>query len=84
MTEKPSGMEMMLNSLLKAAGFDPKLIVQNVENFAQQFQGALAQLQARLDMIDARLERLEIALEVASLKEDNEAAIPVRLNGQQQ
>lgn len=72
MTEKLSGMEMMLNSLLKAAGFDPSVIRKNIEDAAGSFKGAIDALASRLDaidnrmaQIDARLQRIEIAMDIA-------------------
>ena len=68
---KLSGMEMMLNSLLKAAGFDPNEIAKNIQITVKGFQDATVALQKRLDAIhaeqqlmNARLERIEMALDI--------------------
>jgi len=76
--QKLSGMEQMLNSLLKAAGFDPRQITENIDKTVKGFQGAMQALQDRLDkidqrqtIIDARLERIEIHLAISPRTEDN-------------
>lgn len=67
-----SGMEMMLNSLLKAAGFDPTELKKNIEETVSGFQQMARTIGERLEaidkrqaIIDARLERMEIHLGVS-------------------
>lgn len=83
--QKLSGIEMMMNSLLKAAGFDPRIIADNVVKTVKEFQDATAALQHRLDAVDlhlmennARLERIELALEIRRESVDTDTA-PRRL-----
>ena len=45
---KLSGMEMMLNSMMRAAGFDPKIIVEGMTTVISQIQGGL---QATVDSL---------------------------------
>ena len=66
MAEKMTGMEMMMNSLLKAAGFDPTELKAAIENTIGGFQAMAKAIFDRIDaidkrqsIIDARLERLE-------------------------
>jgi hypothetical protein len=85
---KPSGMEMMIINMLKAAGLNVNDIKANIENFATGIKTTLQSLGDRLTAIDAkqaetltRLEALEKA--IASKREgeqDGEAipAIPFR------
>lgn len=70
--EKLSGMEMMMNSLLRAAGFDPTELRENITQGITGFQTAIKALQSRLDQIDARLERIENHLEISAGSADNE------------
>lgn len=63
--QKLSGVEMMLNSLLKATGFDPSVLKSQIEQTINGFEMATKLLQQRLDQIDARLERLEIHLGIS-------------------
>lgn len=87
MAEKLSGMEMMLNSILKAAGFDPSIIKKNIEDAASSFKGAIDALAMRLDTIDkrletidARLQRIEIQMDIAPENGETDSA-PKRLAG---
>ncbi len=73
MAEKMSGMEMMMNSLLKAAGFDPtelKLAIENTiggfQNMAREIFNRIDAIDKRQAIIDARLERLELHLGVGA------------------
>jgi len=68
---KPSGMEMMLMSLMRSAGFDPNEIAKNIALTVKGFQDATTALALRLEAIDqkqnqiaAQLERIELALEI--------------------
>ena len=54
MNAKPSGMEMMLSSLMKAAGFDPKQLEKAITETVDGFRNMVVQLGVRLDAIDAR------------------------------
>lgn len=69
MAEQKSGMEMMLASLMKAAGFDPKQLEKAIVETVDGFRQMVVALGERLDkidqkqaVIDARLERIEHAL----------------------
>lgn len=64
--EKLSGMEMMLNMVMKAAGFDPREIEARIVGTVATFDSMGKAMIARLDAIDARLARLELALEIAT------------------
>ncbi len=79
--EKMSGMEMMLNSLLKAAGFDPTELRNGVEEFATGLQATMQNANKRLSIIDARLERIEIALAISREKEETDAPAKFPLGG---
>ena len=91
MAEKLSGMEMMMHSLLKAAGFNPQELIATVEKTVTGFQQATEALQARLNAIDetnrimsAQLERIEKALEISGEGADNGASQTRRLAPPQQ
>jgi hypothetical protein len=56
---KPTGLEMMLTSLLRAAGFDPTILTAQVDAQVKAFFTAIQHLQERLDAIDARQARME-------------------------
>ena len=82
----PTGMEVMLNSLLKAAGFDPREIAENVGKTVTQFQAAMQALQMTLTRIEqtqaqinARLERVEQALAITDEVAENQDVQPRRL-----
>lgn len=51
--KKPSGMEMMLMNMLKAAGLDVNEIQANIQGFATGIKNTLAELGTRLNTIDA-------------------------------
>lgn len=78
--EKPkSGMEQMLNNMLRMAGFDPLEIGKHIEQTVGQIFAAMKALQDRLDKIDirqdqtnARLERIERMLAIADEVEENQ------------
>jgi prefoldin subunit 5 len=81
-----SGMEVMLNSLLKAAGFDPREIAENVAKTIQQFQQAMNALQMTLSRIEqsqaqinVRLERIETAMAITDEVAENQDTQPRRL-----
>lgn len=68
-----SGMEMMVNSVLKMAGFDPTELKASIENVIGGFQKLAQEIFNRVDNIDkqnaiinARLERLELHLGVSN------------------
>lgn len=54
-----NGMEMMVASLLRAAGLDPVKIQVQVLEHADKFQKSLELLNAQLALISARLEAIE-------------------------
>ena len=66
MAENKSGMEMMINSLLRAAGFDAEELKKNISDTIGGFQLMAKSIFDKLESIDAeqkiisiRLERLE-------------------------
>lgn len=85
--DKPkSGMEMMLNSLMRAAGFDPaqleKAIVETVNGFREMVLALgkrLDEIDKRQAVIDARLERIEIALSLQPDKANDAKQIASRI-----
>lgn len=65
MTNKLSGMEMMISSVLKMAGFDPKELTQATVTVVQQMQGGLSSVVLKLESLEreaqiAKLERRAI------------------------
>lgn len=83
-----SGMEMLVESVLKAAGFNPKEIFENVEQTVASFKNAADKLQqsqneihGQLAVINARLERIERHLEIASDDGQGSAVVPRRIAG---
>ncbi len=63
--EKPklSGMEMMMNSLLRAAGFDPKELTSSVTVVVSEIQGGLKATVERMTAIEAETRRNRLLLE---------------------
>jgi len=53
MTQKLSGMEMMMNSLLRAAGFDPQELTKSVTVVVAEIQGGLRATVERMTAIEA-------------------------------
>lgn len=51
MAEKLSGIEMMLNSLMRAAGFDPKEVVGQMSTVVKAMQDGLASVDTRLNCV---------------------------------
>lgn len=51
MAEKLSGIEMMLNSLMRAAGFDPKEVVGQMTTVVKAMQDGLSSVDNRLNMV---------------------------------
>lgn len=79
--KKPSGMEMMLMNMLKAAGLDVGEIQTNITKFADGIKTTLAELGSRLTNIDtaqaqtnARLERVEKMLASAGLSAEDDGS----------
>lgn len=72
---KPSGMEMMVMNLLRAMGFDPVAIREQVEGSAAEFMGAITRLNTALETTNERLARIETnqsrIMEAMGLKEMN-------------
>lgn len=71
MSSGPSGFEMMVMNLMRAAGFDPRAIASKVQEFGDGIERGIADLNAQLreihreqQVINARLERLETALHI--------------------
>ena len=69
---KPSGLEMMVMNLMRAAGFDPLAIASKVQEFGNGIERGIVDLNAQLrdihreqQVINARLERIETALQIA-------------------
>jgi hypothetical protein len=53
-----SGMEMMMSSLVKAIGFDPKQLQENVETFVSDVYRNLAAFDARMTALELQIARL--------------------------
>ena len=69
---KLSGMEQLMHSLLKAAGFDPDILAKDVGSIVTALQSRLDEIDknqlsivATQQEISARLERIELALEIS-------------------
>lgn len=81
MAEKMSGIEMVLNSLMKSAGIDPVEIQKNIASFAEGLKTGLEnthklllEIREEQRVTSARLERIEIALDIRSSTDDT--AVP--------
>lgn len=63
--EKPklSGMEMMMNSLLRAAGFDPTEITKSVTVVVSEIQGGLRATVDRMSAIESEQKQIRALLE---------------------
>lgn len=72
-----NGMEMMVSSLLKAAGFNPEEIKASIINTMARFETMANDLQNSINQINARLERIEKRLDIAAESEDTSKAISV-------
>lgn len=80
---KPSGLEMMVMNLMKAAGFDPQMIANKIQEYAQGLDKAIKDLNSQLaaiheqqQIVNARLERIETALQIA---QNTPSVIPLRI-----
>jgi hypothetical protein len=78
MAEKMSGMEMMLASALRAAGFDPVAIKANIEQFVGSLVSSIQGLHSKADNnaivqaeILARLKRIEAKMDIPAELDDN-------------
>lgn len=81
---KPSGLEMMVMNLMRAAGFDPQAIANKVQEFGNGIERGIADLNKQLGaiheqqaIINARLERIETALQIA--EESPQSGMPLRI-----
>lgn len=61
--QKLSGMEMMMNSLLRAAGFDPQELTKSVTVVVAEIQGGLRATVDRMSAIEAEQKRISAMLE---------------------
>jgi hypothetical protein len=63
MAEKLSGIEMMMQSLLKAAGFDPDAMRTAIDKTVNDFMDAINRLTRELSNTNARLVAIETDLQ---------------------
>lgn len=68
--EKLSGMEMMMNSVMRAAGFDPKLIADGMTKVVHDIQNGLMQVADSLKSIHDEQKVQRLLLE--KISRDNE------------
>ena len=61
-TEKLSGIEMMLNSLMRAAGFNPKEVVGQMSTVVKSMQDGLQSVVETLERIESEQKRQAVVM----------------------
>lgn len=75
-----SAMEIMVQSLIRASGFDPAKIKGEVEAYIQSFQASADLLNKQMHLISLRLENIEKALHIDKPNNPDTDNAPRELN----
>lgn len=61
-----TGIESMFATLLKAMGFDPAVVVRQIQDFATNLQSTLAQVDAKFNRVETKIDRVLDKLDTIS------------------